>query len=278
MMITAAHSRPVPTPLRAMVLIESAVVGWAAALLLLSPRLADQWWAWSTPPFNARYIGAVYFGALLPLLLFLLRPYVSPGRVVLWMIFTFTTSVAIVMLFSADRFAFDRLHAWVYWLLYLALPVASAYFLVRLGGLRKPPEPETPAARRGAMTVVALVTGGYGIALLAVPQPAAGWWPWPVDAFHARLYAATFLTAAAGAWLAGRRAAPRSWLAVGTSLLGLGLAAVAGTLITGATRSLDLADAIPFFAAHLALAAVGGVMLAWARASSDHELTPEAAR
>jgi hypothetical protein len=90
-------------------LTRSAVVGWAAALLLLSPRLADQWWAWPTPPFNSRYIGAVYLAAFLPLLLFLLRPYVSPGRVVLWMIFTFTTSVAAVMVFYADRFAFDRL-------------------------------------------------------------------------------------------------------------------------------------------------------------------------
>ena len=34
------------------------------------------------------------------------------------------------------------------------------------------------------MTALALVLGGYGIALLAIPEEATGFWPWPVDAFH----------------------------------------------------------------------------------------------
>jgi hypothetical protein len=126
------------------------------------------------------------------------------------------------------------------------------------------------------MTVVAVATGAYGVALLAAPEPATGWWPWPVDAFHGRMYAAAFLTAAVGSWLAGRRAAPRSWLAMGVTLTGLGVAAVAGALVTGATRSPVFEEALSFLAAHLVLVAVGMVMLTWAAADQRRAVTSAA--
>jgi hypothetical protein len=255
-------ARPVPQVLRVMVSTEAAVVAWATVLLLLLPaRLAEQWWAWSIAPFHARYVGAVYLGAFVPLLLFALRPYVVPGRVVLWMILTFNTTVSVVMLFYRDEFAFDRLHAWAFWTLYLAITVASGYFLYRLRGFRDSGESPTDQARRWLVTVAAVATGGYGALLLAAPGIAAGWWPWPVDAFHSRLYAATFLTAATGTWLLRRVGARLSWLAVGGSWAGFGLGAVAGTLLTGATRSLDLAEAAPFLAVHLLVGLAGVVML-----------------
>jgi hypothetical protein len=246
--------RPVPPVLRVMVTIETAVVAWATVLLLLSTSLSAQWWAWQIAPLNSRYVGAVYLGAFIPLLLFALRPGFVPGRVVLWMILAFNATLA-----------FGRLHAWVFWALYLAITAVSGYFLYRLRGLRDSGEPRTTPGRSRFVTAVAVATGGYGVLLLIAPGPAAGWWPWPVDAFHARLYAATFLSAATGAWLLRRVGARLSWLAVGGSGAGFGMAAVAATLVTGASRSLDLAEAAPFLTAHLLVAAAGVVMLAWPR-------------
>jgi hypothetical protein len=261
-------ARPVPQLLRVMVTTEGAVVAWATVLLLLLPaRVAEQWWAWPIAPFHARYVGAVYLGAFVPLLLFALRPYVVPGRVVLWMVLIFNATVSVVMLFYRDEFAFDRLHAWVFWILYLAITVVSAFYLYRLRGLRDSGEPPTDRVRRWFVTAVAVVTGAYGVLLLAAPAAAAGWWPWSVDAFHSRLYAAAFLTAATGTWLLRQVGARLSWLAVGGSGAGFGLGAVAGTLVTGATRSLDLVEAAPFLAAHLLVGLAGVVMMAWARNS-----------
>ena len=132
--------------------VECAVVAGAAGLLYLLPKWGGtDIWAWQTPPFNARYVGAIYLGALVPLVILAVTARWSPGRVVLWMIFTFTASIMVVMLAYADRFEWTRLATWVFWALYLFLPVNSAVFLWRLRDLEPPGLVEqTPAARAGS--------------------------------------------------------------------------------------------------------------------------------
>jgi hypothetical protein len=90
-------------------------------------------WAWPTPEFDARYIGAVYLAAFVPLALF-------------------TATVMVVMLVYVDHFAFDRFHTWVFWALYLFLPVNTAVFLHRLRGLSAGPSSARSAARRRSPT------------------------------------------------------------------------------------------------------------------------------
>ena len=105
----------VPDFLRAVTWVECAVVGGAAALLLTVPKWGGQdVWAWITPPFNARYVGAIYLGALVPLLIFAATARWSPGRIVLWMIFVFTTVIGVVMLAYAGRFEWARFATWVF--------------------------------------------------------------------------------------------------------------------------------------------------------------------
>ena len=181
----------VPDFLRAVTWVECGVVGSAAALLLTMPKWGGtDIWAWITPPFNARYVGVIYLAALVPLVILAVTARWSPGRLVLWEIFIFTAAIMVVMLAYADRFEWARVATWVFWPLYLFLPVNSAVFLWRLRDWRVP-EPLIHA--RAAMTVLALVFGGYGVAMLVIPEDATGFWPWPVDAFHARIYAATYL-------------------------------------------------------------------------------------
>ena len=54
---------------------------------------------------------------------------VTRGRVVLWMIFVFTATIMVVMIAYAGRFEWARVSTWVFWPLYLFLPVNSAVFL-----------------------------------------------------------------------------------------------------------------------------------------------------
>src|SRR4051794_18121331 len=105
-------------------------------------------WAWITPPLNARYVGVIYLAALVALLVFAVHGRWNPGRLVLWEIFVFTTAIMVVMLAYAGRFEWARVATWVFWPLYVFLPVNSAVFLWRLrawrGGRRPPPPPRGP--------------------------------------------------------------------------------------------------------------------------------------
>ena len=254
----------IPEFLRSVTWVECAVVAGAAGLLYLLPKWGGQdIWAWQTPPFNARYVGAIYLGALVPLVILAVTARWSPGRVVLWMIFTFTASIMVVMLAYADRFEWARLATWVFWALYLFLPVNSAVFLWRLRDLEPPGLVKQTPAARAALTLLALAFGGYGLALLLVPEDATGFWPWPVDAFHARIYAATYLTPAVGLLVVRRAGTPDEFRTIGATMVIFGVAAIMGVLLTDSD-----AGTWGFFAINAAPILIGAAMLSAARASA----------
>lgn len=247
----------IPGFLRAVTWVECAVVGGAAALLLTFPGSGGQdVWAWQTPPFNARYVGSIYLGALVPLLILAITARWSPGRIVLWMIFVFTTAIGVVMLAYTDRFEWARFATWVFWALYVFLPINSAVFLWRLRGLPPAGASERSPAARAGLAVLALALGGYGIALLLAPVDATGFWPWPVDAFHGRIYAAAYLTPAAGALVVLRAGSRDEYRTLGATLLTGGGAAVLAVLVTGPVE-----DAWAFYALNTVPALIGGAML-----------------
>src|SRR4051812_49602504 len=101
-------------------------------------------WAWITPPLNARYVGVIYLAALVALLVFAVHGRWNPGRLVLWEIFVFTTAIMVVMLAYAGRFEWARVATWVFWPLYVFLPVNSAVFLWRLRDWRGAGAPLPP--------------------------------------------------------------------------------------------------------------------------------------
>lgn len=256
---------PVPRFLRLVTTIECAVVGWAAFMMFWLPAVGFDLWAWATPPFNSRYIGAVYWAAFVPLALFAAIPRWSPGRVVLWMIGTFTTTIMVVMVVYAGQFVPGRFHTWVFWGLYLFLPFNTAAFLYRLRRSSAGAQP-SDLGRRVLLLAVAIGLGGYGIGLLIAPETLTAFWPWPVDAFHGRIYAATFLTPAVGAVVLLRGATPLENLAVGSALFILGVFSIAGTLVTSAQvpapRKVDL-DALgtwAFLAGNAIIAITGAVI------------------
>jgi hypothetical protein len=254
----------IPDFLRTVTWVECVVVASAAAMLYLAPHLGGQdYWAWRTPPFNARYVGAIYLGALVPLVILAITARWSPGRIVLWMIFTFTAAIMVVMLAYAGRFEWARFATWVFWALYLFLPVNSAVFLWRLRGLPVPDLVEQGRAARAALTLLAVAFGGYGLALIVIPDDATSFWPWPVDAFHARIYAATYLTPAVGTWVVRRAGSLAEYRTLGLTMVTFGLAAIGVVLLTDSSVS-----AGGFYAINALAVLIGAALLSAARASA----------
>lgn len=223
--------------LRLVTAVECSVVFAAAVLLFFLPGLASSLWPWSIPAFNARFVGAVYWAAYLPLILFWFLPRWTPGRLTLWMILTFTSLTMLAMLIHRESFEWGRPSTWlVFWPLYIFLPINSTIFLVRSKGAGRAPGYEGPASLRLILLIFALLGGAYGVGMLIAPEASTRFWPWPVDAFHGRIYASAFVTPAVGAWvLSFRRRFASEYLSMGLNLAAGGFLPILGTLWTNAS-------------------------------------------
>lgn len=234
-MFDRSNDNPViPFFLRFVLAVECSVVFAAGILLFFLPGLAAELWPWVIPPFNSRFIGSVYLAAYLPLLLFWFVPRWIPGRLTLWMILTFTGLVTIAMLIHWDAFEWKRPSTFlVFWPLYIFLPINSAIFLLRSNGAGIANGYDGPVSLRIILLIFAFLGAAYGLGLLIAPQALTSFWPWPVDAFHGRMYAAAFVTPAVAACIISfRRRFPAEYLSMGLNLVVGGFLPILGTLWT----------------------------------------------
>lgn len=225
---------PVPSFLRLVTAVECFFVFAAGSLTFLLPGLASELWPWVIPPFNSRFVGAVYLAALIPLIVFWSIPRWKPGRLTVWMILIFTALILIVMIIHWDAFEWDRISTFLaYWPLYIFLPINSTIFLLRSKGAGIAKGYDGPVSLRIVLLAFALLGGTYGLGLLIAPELLTSFWPWEVDAFHARMYAAAFITPAVGAWiLSFSRRFAVEYVSMGLNLIAGGFLPIFGTLWT----------------------------------------------
>ncbi len=211
--------------------IEALVLFGAGVGLVVQPAVIGAIWPWPLTPFNAAFLGAVYSASLVSAAALTVVGRWSPARIVVPMILVFTTIVLVVSLAHPGRF--DAGWAtWLWFFLYLALPINAAGHVWLYRGLPPAdPEPPTPGFR-GVLLIATAIFGLYGLALLIAPEAVGSLWPWPIDAFHGRLYSVTFLTPAIGLYLLSRAASWAELWTMGLTLLALGLLAVFGLAVT----------------------------------------------
>lgn len=221
---------PISAVLRAVTWLEVAILAWAGGGLLLHPPLVTGVWPWALAPFNQRYLGALYAAALVAAWLQARAGRWSPGRLVTTMIFVFTLVVTIYSFVHLERFDLHRIEAWIWFGLYVGVCVNAGAHLWCYRRISLAGREALAGGQRAGLQVLVAVLGGYGLALLAMPAAASGFWPWSLDAFHAQLYSVTFLTPAAGAALLLAGATPAERRALGLTLAGWGALPVAGLL------------------------------------------------
>ncbi len=218
---------PITTGLRAAMAVAVAVV-LGGGLLLFVPDRATRW-VWTIGPFNSRFLGAVYLAEMAGGLVLVIVARHFPARVVGPVALTFTGVVLLASLVSAGDFDFDRRGPWLWFLAYGAFTAILPFYVWRLG--RGPQPAATPFAWRRWITGEGVLLVLYGLGLLVAPEPLTEVWPWPIDAFHGRIYSAVFLTFGVGALLLARRSATIELRALGISRLVLGTLAILGLVL-----------------------------------------------
>jgi hypothetical protein len=227
--------------LRWVLAVECSVVFAAGIFLFFLPGLAAELWPWTIPPFNSRFVGAIYLAAYIPLIIFWFVPRWIPGRLTLWMILTFTALVMITMFIHWDDFEWNRpLTFLIFWPLYIFLPINSTIFLLRSQGVDAANGYDGSARLRVVLQAFALLGIVYGLGLMVAPEALTRFWPWKVDAFHARMYAAAFVTPAVGLWLLSlRRRFAVEYLSMGLNLAVGGFLPILGTLWTNLSAPVE---------------------------------------
>jgi hypothetical protein len=176
-------------------------------------------------------VAGFYLTSLVAVLVVLTVPRWAPGRVALPMLVVFTNLILVLSLIYIDRFEFQRGGTWAWFILYVAIPVSATYYWLRFRRLPPADRTPVPAAWRSYFLGASVVLGLYGLGLLIAPNALTDFWPWPIDAFHGRLYSAIFVTLAVAGLTVSRVAASVELLLVGLTQLTLGFFSILGLVL-----------------------------------------------
>lgn len=198
------------------------LVGVSILLLILVggglfcfPEFAQSRWLWPLKPFNTRFLGAIYLTALVGLSSLVLSGRVALTRLIIPMMWVFTTVVLMVSCLQLQQFNPGRRATDIWFWLYLVDCVGATYYwgyfrVHNFLGLRRLPTPWAIG-----LGVQSGILGVYGSSLLFAPVATGGAWLWPLDVFHAQLYSSIFLTGAVGSAILSRWATAAETRALG---------------------------------------------------------------
>jgi hypothetical protein len=220
--------------LRILTFIECLVLLSAGGGLFFLPEFTGTLWAWTLTPFNAGFLGAVYIASLTAVALMWYIGRWSPSRAVLWVIFSFTLIVLLVSIGYFFRFNFQQWSTWVWYILYIILPLNSAYHLWLYRKMPNTHLAPPPSRWSMLMRVVGVAFIAYGLGLIILPNTFNQLFPWLLDDFHSRLYSAAFISMGIGLLITAQKTDGWELIAVSLPMAVLGGLAVIGMLVVDA--------------------------------------------
>ena len=115
---TKGENAPIPFPLWIMALISSLLLLLVGGSLFFCPDFARSRWLWPLTPFNTRFLGAIYLTALIALTLLLLIRRAVPARLIVSMMWVFTTVILLVSCLQTEQFDMNRRATAIWFWLY----------------------------------------------------------------------------------------------------------------------------------------------------------------
>ncbi len=256
---------PIPRWLRAFFLVVAAQA-FLVTLALFQPTLINIVEPWPASPLNARFIGALYTGLGIGVLLCLRTRWFREVRLIVVGIAVATATLLVITLYRLGVYGMGELAfpdqfpvGWT--LFYIIDPLVVVYTLWRFRGQDTAPNTPNPLAWLWATEAVFL--GALGLLLLLLPNLAISLWPWAMTSPLSQLYSGHFLTLAVVSALAVRE--PR-WEAVRImviTLMAIAFLILAVSVIHFDRFKSDLSTVIWF--AFFGAQAIGLAVLLWRR-------------
>ena len=254
----------IPRPLF-ITFIAVAVILTAGASLFFNPGLFGPHWPWLLKPFHARFLGALYTAEFVTVLFTVIVPRWSPARLSVPQSVAFAGIVSAASFLQFSQFNFSRPIVWIWFVLYILTAAIIAYYWWPNRNLQAPERIPLSMGWRGYLLAQGFVLGIYGLGLFLLPATASAFWPWTIDAFHAQIYSAIFLTGAVGAWMLYKSASRLELMMEGLTQAAFGALSIAGLLIVdGTVHKVNWsAPGTWIWLAALAWLAVSGIAIAW---------------
>lgn len=274
--MNSTDDNPSITPfLRNFTLIETLVLVVAGFGLFLLPEIFRPQWPWEIAPFNTRFLGAIYLGAMIPVGYMYRSGRWSPTRPVLRAIFTFTFIVLVVSLFYGSQFDFKSWAVWAWFALYISLPLSAGYHLWFYRSMPTTHLNPVPPAWRLILRAIGLLLGLYGLGLILFPNTFSSLFPWTLDVFHSQLYSATFITGSVMLISVATLATPAEFIAAGLTEATFSIFSILGLFIVDAQVQLidwDAPNTLAWLASLAGLAMLGIALIVAGARQIPHKM------
>jgi len=185
---------------------------WVGIWGYFFPSRVDTAIPWLVPPLHARFLGAIYFSAVVFTVGSILARYYAEVRLVVPVIAIWTGLLFVISLFYLGEFDYRRGPVWFWFGSYFLYPLIGLWFIWQDRSRHEMiPSPRVPPWGQRYLLIQGIVVTTLGFALLLTPDLMASVWPWKITRLLAQIYASPFLAYGLSSLVLSRQ---RTWLEV----------------------------------------------------------------
>jgi hypothetical protein len=185
---------------------------WVGIWGYFFPTRVDTAIPWLVPPFHARFLGALYFSAVVFTVGSILARYYAEVRIVAPVIAIWTGLLFVISLFHLSEFDYSRGPVWFWFGSYLLYPLIGLWLMWQDRSRHETISgPCLPTWGRRYLLTQGVVVTTLALALLLTPEFMVNVWPWKITRLLAQIYSSPFLAYGLSSLVLSRQ---RTWLEV----------------------------------------------------------------
>jgi hypothetical protein len=176
------------------------------------PTRVDTAIPWLVPPLHARFLGALYFSAVVFTVGSMLARYYAEVRIVVPVIAIWTGLLFLISLFYLGEFDYRRGPVWFWFGSYFLYPLIGIWLIWHDRSRRETiAGPRLPLWGRRYLLMQGVIVTTLALALLLTPDFMVNVWPWKITRLLAQIYASPLLAYGVSSLVLSRK---QAWLEV----------------------------------------------------------------